>query len=127
MDTGPFGRGKNQQQQSVPPARHGLQFERQPVYEFEHDRHAASRFAFKRKRGGMGCADGIHFRDTHLGAERRPMQWERCDLAGTVFRDCDLSGVQLDGCSVKGMKIDGVAVEDLLAAYERCKSGEKND
>lgn len=71
--------------------------------------------------------DGIHFRDTHLGAERRPMQWERCDLAGTVFRACDLSGVQLNGCSVKGMKIDGVAVEDLLAAYERCKSGEKND
>lgn len=71
--------------------------------------------------------DGIHFRDTHLGAERKPMRWERSDLAGSVFRACDLSGVHLDGCNVKGMKINGVAVEDLLAAYEACESSRKND
>jgi RimJ/RimL family protein N-acetyltransferase/GNAT superfamily N-acetyltransferase len=66
------------------------------------------------------CAlDGVQFQDTHLGADRVPMQWKHCDLSGSQFTDCDLSGVDLEACQVKGMKINGVSIEHLFEAYER--------
>ncbi|MCM3134294.1 pentapeptide repeat-containing protein [Paenibacillus polysaccharolyticus] len=65
------------------------------------------------------CAlDGVQFQDTHLGADRVPMQWKHCDLRGSHFVDCDLSGVELEACQVKGMKINGVPVAKLVEAYE---------
>lgn len=65
--------------------------------------------------------DGVQFRDTHLGVDKVPMNWEHCDLGGSRFLHCDFRGVRLEQCQVEGMEINGVAIEDLFAAYESLK------
>ncbi|GFN33525.1 GNAT family N-acetyltransferase [Paenibacillus xylaniclasticus] len=66
---------------------------------------------------GFVAMDGVLIHDTHLGASRQPMTFERCDLSGALIRDSRLTGVRIEGCDVKGMTIDGIPVENLLAAY----------
>lgn len=68
------------------------------------------------------CAlGGVQFQDTHLGADRVPMQWRHCDLGDSRFVDCDFSGVELEACQVAGMKINGIPIEKLMEAYELSK------
>jgi uncharacterized protein YjbI with pentapeptide repeats len=46
--------------------------------------------------------------------EQRPLQFENCDLHGSMIENCNLSGIEINDCNISGMKINGILVEELL-------------
>jgi uncharacterized protein YjbI with pentapeptide repeats len=60
---------------------------------------------------------GVHFKDTNLGDQKKPLSFERCDLKGSKLTNCDLRNVEIENSDISGMKINNIPVEELLEAY----------
>ncbi|QJD85559.1 GNAT family N-acetyltransferase [Cohnella herbarum] len=66
---------------------------------------------------GLVSLDGVYFHDTNLGADKKPILFERCDLSGSELRGCNLTNVNIRQCDLSGMKINDIPADELLSAY----------
>jgi RimJ/RimL family protein N-acetyltransferase len=66
---------------------------------------------------GLVSLDGVYFHDTNLGADKKPILFERCDLSGSELRGCNLTNVNIRQCDLSEMKINDIPVDELLSAY----------
>lgn len=60
----------------------------------------------------------IHYNPETAG---KPIQFENCDLKGTIISNSNLSNVEIQNCNIQGLRINGINIEELLAIVSEMK------